>query len=101
MAELGAAPALVEYFVRGGSWMWALLACSVIALAVITYKSITLWLAGRGSTALVEESARLIQAGQIEKAALEAKAPSSAVAAVLASIFAAAESGYITPREAA
>ena len=101
MDELGSAPALVEYFVRGGSWMWALLVCSVIALAVIIYKSITLWLAGRGATSLVEQSVQLIEAGQTEKAAQDAASPSSSVAAVLSSIFSAAENGHITPREAA
>lgn len=101
MDALGSAPALVEYFVRGGSWMWALLACSVIALAVIIYKSITLWLAGRGSASVVEQTVDLIEAGHRDRAAGEVKASSASVSAVLASMLAAAETDHITPREAA
>ena len=38
MSELAANSAMIDYFVRGGVWMWALLACSVIALTVIIFK---------------------------------------------------------------
>ncbi|NLO04444.1 MAG: MotA/TolQ/ExbB proton channel family protein [candidate division WS1 bacterium] len=101
MGELAWTPALVDYFVRGGSWMWALLACSVIALAIIIYKSITLWVAGRGARPLVADTIRLVEAGEMEQAARQASLSSSSVAAVLGSTLAAAQASFISPREAA
>jgi len=101
MAGLSSTPALVDYFVRGGSWMWALLACSIIALAVIILKSITLWLAGRGSGSLIDDVVALVRAGNTEKAVRRSEASPASVSAVLTSPLAAAQSGYIPPREAA
>lgn len=101
MGELAWTPALVEYFVRGGSWMWALLACSVIALAIIIYKSITLWVAGRGARPLVADTIRLVEAGEMEQAARQASLSCSSVAPVLGSTLAAAQTSFISPREAA
>ena len=64
MADIAARSGLLDYFVRGGSWMWALLICSVVALAVIIYKIANLYLAGRGAQALVEEVAGLVEEGR-------------------------------------
>lgn len=101
MADLAGTSALLEYFVRGGSWMWALLACSVIALAVIIYKAVTLVLAGRGADRLVEDVVGLVEQGEREEAARRCERSSAAVAAVLSAILHAAGNRRETPIQAA
>lgn len=101
MEGLAGTSALLDYFVRGGSWMWALLACSVMALAVIIYKSVTLWQAGRGARALVDQVAGLMRSGQHEEAARRLAGSSAAVASVLREVLAAARTNHGTPLQAA
>ncbi len=101
MADIAARSALLDYFVRGGSWMWALLICSVVALAVIIYKIVNLYLAGRGAQALVEDVAKLVEDGETEEARHRLTGSSAAVAAVLRSVIGASEHPGETPLEAA
>ena len=101
MGELGLLPGLVEYFVRGGWWMWPLLLCSVIALAMIIYKGIALWMAGRGAGAVAEETVRLVEAGKLAQAEERTGASSASVATVLGAILAAARNTHVTPLAAA
>ncbi len=101
MGELAAQSALLDYFVRGGSWMWALLICSVVALAVIIYKIVNLYLAGRGAQALVEEVASLVEEGRTDEAGHRLTASSAAVAPVLRAILQASDRPGETPLEAA
>lgn len=93
--------ALVDYFQRGSSWMWPLLACSLIALAVILYKAVDLWVAGRGTSALVEEVSGLVRDGDSERAAQICASSGAAVSAVLAAILKAADGTRRTIVEAA
>ncbi len=101
MAELAARSPLLDYFMRGGSWMWVLLACSIIALAVIIFKTVNLWLAGRDADSLVEEVLSLVEAGRHEEARRRCETSSAAVATVLAAAIGAAEHVTETPQEAA
>lgn len=101
MAELAARSPLLDYFVRGGSWMWVLLACSVIALAVIIFKTVNLWLAGRDADSLVEEIVSLVEAGRHEEARRRCENSSAAVATVLSAAIGATEDVTETPQEAA
>ncbi|HUS80802.1 MAG TPA: MotA/TolQ/ExbB proton channel family protein [Armatimonadota bacterium] len=100
MESLAARSAMIDYFDKGGPWMWALLACSVIALAVIIYKIVGLWLAGRGVSGLVDEVARLVESGDQSAAARRCEESPASVAVVMHSVLAAAESGWETPQEA-
>lgn len=101
MTSLMARSALVDYFVKGGPWMWALLACSVIGLAVIIYKAVGLWLAGRGADGLVAEVMGLVEAGEDDAALRRCQGSEVAVGAVLAAVLAAAGTGHESPRDAA
>ncbi len=93
--------ALIDYFQRGGGWMWALLACSVIALAVILYKAYSLWVAGRGASGLVEAVNELVQRGEGAAAAERCASSATAVSAVLEAVLGAAGRGREAIREAA
>ncbi len=101
MQDLAARSALLDYFVRGGPWMWVLLACSIVALAVMIFKIVSLWLAGRGAEALVEEVEAMLEAGRREEAAERCSRSSTAVSAVLHSAVAASGDALETPQEAA
>lgn len=100
MEGLAARSALLDYFVRGGPWMWVLLACSVIALAVMIYKIIALWLAGRGADRVVEDVTGHVQAGELETALSRAAEARAAVGRVLAAVLA-SHGKAEGPREAA
>ncbi len=100
MSELAANSAMIEYFVRGGAWMWALLICSLIALTVIIFKLIGLWLAGRGARRLADEVGKLVEAGDRDEAALLCAESSTSVAAVMGAGLAAAEGGPVSPEAA-
>ena len=80
--------ALVDYFIRGGIFMWPLLLCSLTGLTIVVYKAWDLFAAARGANGLADEVARLTSAGNVEaatKAAAASRAPAGAVmAAVLA-----------------
>ncbi len=101
MQGLAATSAMLDYFVRGGSWMWALLACSIIALAVIIFKTVSLWLSGRGASGLVDDVTELIEAGDRETATRRCADSSAAVASVLRSVLDTAEVRRETPQQAA
>jgi biopolymer transport protein ExbB len=101
MGALAANSAMIDYFVRGGPWMWALLACSVIALTVIIFKLIGLWLAGRGARLLADQVGQLVEDGDRDVAARLCEASPTAVAAVMGSTLAAAEDGPVSPEAAA
>ncbi len=93
--------ALFSYFERGGPWMWALLACSIVALAVMLYKFFNLWWAGRGAPALVEEVSQLVQEGEGAAAAGRCATSPAAVSAVLEAVLEVAGSARQAAREAA
>jgi len=78
--------ALVDYFQRGGFWMWALLACSLLALAVIIYKTYDLWRAGWGTRVLVDEVSRLLDEGATASAVEKCQASSASVGAVIGAV---------------
>jgi len=92
MTEWMSQLALFDYFNRGGTWMWALLACSIVALAVIIFKIFSLWWAGRGASALVEEVGELTEKGENEAATRRCAGSSAAVSAVLQAVLGAAGS---------
>jgi biopolymer transport protein ExbB len=100
MEDLAGRSALLDYFVRGGPWMWALLACSVVAMAVIIYKIFALWLAGRGSERVVEDVTQRVQAGELETARERAGESHTAVGRVLAAVLGSRGTAE-GPREAA
>jgi len=100
MEDLAAQSGLLDYFVRGGSWMWALLACSVVAFAVIIYKIVALWLAGRGADRVVNDVTERVQAGELDAAAERAGENSAAVARVLQAVLASRGTAH-SPVEAA
>ena len=100
MGQLAANSAMIDYFVRGGVWMWVLLACSLIALAVIIFKLIGLWLAGRGARRLADEVGQLVEAGDRDEAARLCADSHTAVAAVMGATLAAAEDGPVSPEAA-
>lgn len=100
MEDLAAQSALLDYFVRGGSWMWALLACSVIAVAVIIYKIVALWLAGRGADRVVDEVTERVQAGDLDAAQQTADQSSTAVGRMLHAVLASRGTAQ-SPAEAA
>ncbi|MBD3293338.1 MAG: MotA/TolQ/ExbB proton channel family protein [Armatimonadia bacterium] len=100
MEDLAARSALLDYFVRGGPWMWALLICSVVAVAVIIYKIVALWLAGKGADRVVDDVTARVEAGDIDAATQQAEESSTSVGRVLATVLAAHE-GPQSPREAA
>jgi biopolymer transport protein ExbB len=93
--------ALVDYFIRGGFWMWPLLACSVIGLAVIIYKTYDYWRAGRGADALVAEVSRLAANGGREAAIEKCSASRTCVGAVLAAVLSAPAYSRELAKEAA
>lgn len=93
--------ALVDYFQRGSSWMWPLLACSLIALAVILYKSVNLFLSGRGASALASAVSALVTKGDPAGAARICASSRAAVSEVLSAILAATNVSRETRREAA
>ncbi|MGC9317925.1 MAG: MotA/TolQ/ExbB proton channel family protein [Armatimonadota bacterium] len=102
MGSIAARSALLDYFVRGGSWMWVLLACSIIALAVIIYKLIGLWVASRGASNLVSEVISLMEAGERDQALERTAESSAAIGNVLHSILATTdEENHQAPLEAA
>lgn len=101
MTSLMANSALIDYFDKGGPWMWALLVCSVVGLAVIIYKVVWLWLAGWGAEALVDEVTRLLEDNQLEEAGRRCLESGAAVGAVMGSILEAAEAGHESPDDAA
>ncbi len=101
MSALAANSALIEYFVRGGGWMWALLICSVVAMTVIIYKLIALWLAGKGARSLQAAVMALVDQGDREGAAELVADSSTAVGAVMKSVLLASQNGGESPREAA
>lgn len=100
MEDLAARSALLDYFVRGGPWMWALLVCSVVAVAVIIYKIVALWLAGKGAERVVEDVTGRVEAGEFDAAVQQAEESSNSVGRVLAAVLA-ARVGAQGPREAA
>jgi len=93
--------ALVDYFQRGGTWMWALLACSLLALAVILYKSVSLWLAGRGARALTAEVSSLVEQGKLSDAGELCASSATAISEVLEAVVSAAGKRAWSMREAA
>jgi biopolymer transport protein ExbB len=101
MAEWMSKLALFDYFDRGGPWMWALLACSIVALAIILFKILNLWYAGRGASALTAEVSRLVQGGNSAAAAQRCTGSSAAVGSVLRAVLAAAGSARQAVQEAA
>ena len=92
MEDIAARSALLDYFVRGGPWMWALLACSVIAVAVIIYKIVALWLAGRGAQRVAESVTEHVEAGELDTAQQRASESGTAVARVLQAVLASRDS---------
>jgi len=101
MTSLIANSGLINYFDKGGAWMWALLACSVIGLAVIIYKLVWLWLAGRGAEGLVRATTDLVERGERVQARDLCDQSHVAVAQVMHSVLEAAEVGHEAPRDAA
>ncbi len=101
MESLAARSALLDYFVRGGSWMWVLLACSVVALAVIIYKLVDLWLAGRGARRVADDVIALVAKGEHEAARERAKKSSTSISVVIASILESSNEAGSTPLQAA
>lgn len=101
MGERMSQLALFDYFSRGGTWMWALLACSIVALAVIIFKVFSLWWAGRGASALVEEVSQLTEKGENEAATRRCAGSSAAVSAVLQAVLGAAGSARQAVQDAA
>jgi biopolymer transport protein ExbB len=101
MEDLAARSALLDYFVRGGPWMWALLACSVVAVAVIIYKIVALWLAGKGASRVADDVTARVEAGEMDAAIQEAEESSNSVGRVLVAVLTAARGGPQSPREAA
>lgn len=101
MTSLIANSALISYFDKGGPWMWALLVCSVVGLAVIIYKLVWLWLAGRGAGGLVDEVTRLVEAGEVEEAGRCCAQSQAAAGAVMQQVLVAAREGHESPRDAA
>jgi len=100
MEDLAARSALFDYFVRGGPWMWPLLICSVFAVAVIMYKIVALWLAGRGADRVVADVTGSVQAGKLDAARQQATDSRTSVGRVLAAVLASRGESR-GPREAA
>lgn len=86
MLPQGFQSALVYYFVHGGIFMWPLLLCSVVGLAVIAYKSVALWQSQRGAEALAARVHDLAQGGQDVDAEKACDSSALPVAAVLHAI---------------
>ena len=59
---------LLNIFADGGGWMYPLLLASMVAVGVIIAKGYMLWVAGRKSRTLLEETERLVKAGKIREA---------------------------------
>jgi len=93
--------ALVDYFVRGGFWMWPLLICSLLGLAVILYKAYTLWRAGRTDPGLLEQVERLVEQGRTQEAQMRCAASPTPVGELLSAILRAAGRGPQHLREVA
>ena len=81
--------------------MWVLLACSIIALAVMLYKTFDLWWAGRGASALVEEVSKLAAEGENEAARQRCARSPAAVSQVLQAVLATAGSARQAVQDAA
>jgi len=101
MTSLIANSGLINYFDKGGPWMWALLLCSVIGLAVIIFKLVWLWLAGRGAEGLVNAASDLVERGERPEAARMCAESPTAVGQVMHSVLEASAAGHESPREAA
>ncbi len=93
--------ALVDYFQRGGTWMWVLLAFSLVAVAVLLYKLVSLWLAGRGADALIQQVGECVESGKTLSALDLCTSSQTAVSEVLGAIVRAAQSAAMSVREAA
>jgi biopolymer transport protein ExbB len=100
MEDIAARSALVDYFMRGGPWMWPLLVCSVVAVAVIIYKIVALWIAGRGADRVVADATGRVQAGELDAARQRVDESATAVGRVLAAVLASRGASQ-SPREAA
>ena len=59
---------LLQMFRDGGIFMWPLLACSILGLAVILVKFVTLQMAKVRTDKLLERVKALVRAGRIEDA---------------------------------
>ncbi|MGB4109783.1 MAG: MotA/TolQ/ExbB proton channel family protein, partial [Desulfomonilia bacterium] len=57
---------LLEFFVKGGPLMWPLLACSIIALAIIIERSFALRQSKIIPRSLMEEVERLTRMGRLD-----------------------------------
>ncbi len=84
---------LIEIFVAGGPVMWPLLACSVIAVAIIIERALMLRTARVLPPALVEWISGLIAGGSVDKALDECKKTPGIFTAIIGAGLEAAESG--------
>lgn len=93
--------ALVDYFVRGGFWMWPILLCSLVGLAVILYKAYTLWRASKTDPGLLQQVEDLLEQGRAQEAHTRCAASSTPVSELLSAILRAAGRGPQHLREVA
>ncbi len=80
--------ALFDYFVRGGVFMWPLLLCSLVGVALIIYKIVVFAAANRGGEQLVDEVVSLTRNGDLLGAAATAGSSQLPVAGVLSAMLA-------------
>ena len=74
---------LLNIFSDGGSWMYPLVLASLVALGVIIAKAYLLWVAGRQSRNLLEETERLVKSGKLDAALRLNEETPGPVAAIL------------------
>jgi biopolymer transport protein ExbB len=74
---------VIEYFIRGGQWMWPILICSVLALAVIIYKLWEFWRLRGQVDELISKTDELASAGRYEEAVASLQENQSPAAAIL------------------
>ncbi|MEX0893349.1 MAG: MotA/TolQ/ExbB proton channel family protein [Gemmatimonadota bacterium] len=74
---------LLNIFSDGGGWMYPLVLASLVALGVIIAKAYMLWVAGKQSRNLLEETERLVKAGKLDAALRLNEETPGPVAAIL------------------